>query len=244
MSKSIASLIPSIEQREGAWIQVRERLLHAHLPPVLPSVTISREYGCEGFPLAQRLETLLLETTGQLWNVYDKALVDKVARDENLSHQLLDHLGDESHAQDVLRTHFGFLTHEDAYAKVVKHLVKIAAGGCAIIVGRGGAVVCQNLRNCLHFRLVASFEFRAATMARRLEMPLEEAEDLVRTQSRLRERFISEYLQVDVTSSQWYDAIFNNERQGMETIAHACLHMVLARWPGLERHAPTGLYGT
>ena len=236
MDKALAALIPSVEQRERGWIRMQERLAHPHRAPVPPSITISREFGCEGYPLAQRLETLLKEATGQPWTVFDKALVDRVAADEHLSRQLLDHLGDESHAQDVLRTHFGFLTHEDAYARLVKHLVRIASAGGAILVGRGGAVVCQDLKNCFHIRLVGSFEFRSAAMARRLDLPLAEAEELVQTQSRLRERFISECLQVDITSSHWYDAIFNNERQSVDTIAKACVPLVLSADPPPGRH--------
>lgn len=228
MAKSVASLVPSIEQREGAWTRVQERLAHIHKAAPHPSITISREFGCEGFPLAQHLKELLETSSGQPWTLYDQALVEKVAADENLSRDLLAHLGDESHAQDVLRTQFGFSTHNDAYAKLASHIRPIAAAGSAIIVGRGGALVCQDLANCFHFRLVGSFEFRVGTIARRLEIPLKEAEDLVRSQSKLREKFISDCLGADITSPRWYDAVFNNERQSVDTIAQACLRMV--RW--------------
>jgi hypothetical protein len=240
MTKTFESLIPSIEARESGWMRIRERLAHPHQRPPQPSVTISRQYGCEGYVLAQRLKVLLEEASGQPWQLFDKALVDKVASDERLSRQLLGHLGDESHAQDVLRTHFGHLTHDDAYAKLVEHLVQIAMAGCAIIVGRGGAVACQDLKNCFHFRLEGSFDFRVATLARRLDVPLAEAEKLVRTQSKLREKFISECLHADVTSSRFYDAVFNNERQSVETIAQACLRIVVCGWPGTDffRHDP------
>ena len=229
MAKSIASLIPSVEERETGWIHLQERLSHPHREPIYPSVTISREYGCEGYPLAQHLKHLLEEASGKTWTIFDKALVDKVACDERLSRELLRHLGDESHAQDVLRTHFGYLTHDDAYAQLVKHIVPIAAAGCALIVGRGGAIACQDLKNCFHFRLVGSFAFRARTLARRLELPLVEAEEVVRTQSKLREKFISQCLHEDITSSRWYDAVFNNERQSVETIAQACLRIITCR---------------
>jgi hypothetical protein len=231
MAKTFESLIPSIEQRESGWMHIRERLAHPHRMPSHPTVTISRQYGCEGYALAQRLKALLEAASGQPWHLFDKALVDKVASDENLSRELLSHLGDESHAQDVLKTHFGHLTHDDAYAKLVKHLVPIATAGCAIIVGRGGAVACQDLKNCFHFRLVGSLDFRVATIARRLELPLAEAEKQVRIQSKLREKFISDCLHADITSTRWYDAVFNNERQSVETIAQACLRIVICGWP-------------
>jgi len=244
MSKTFDSLIPSIELRERAWLQARERVGRTHPSPIYPSVTISRQYGCEGYPLAHQLGLLLEEASGRPWTIFDKALVDKVASDEQLSRELLNRLGDESHAQDVLRTHFGYLTHADAYAKLVKHILPIAAAGCAIIVGRGAAITCQDLKNCFHFRLFGSFEFRAATLARRLGLPLAEAEELVRTQSKLREKFISECLHADITAAHWYDAVFNNERQSVETIAQACLGFIARGWPEKDVFKRTSTHGS
>jgi hypothetical protein len=245
MAKPYASLIPSIEQRESAWVHLREQ--HPHPQEHRhPTVTISRQYGCEGYPLAERLKLLLEDASGQLWNIYDKALVDKVVTQERISRQLLNHLGDESHAQDVLLSHFGYHTHDEAYEKLVKHLLEIAKTGCAIIVGRGGAVACQDLPNCFHFRLIGSSRFRATTIGRRLEMSEAEADEFVHRQSKLREKFISQCLHADISAPQWYDAIFNNERQSVEAIAQACLGIITTQWPdkgyfkhGLSREAAT-----
>ena len=238
MTKTFDTLIPSIEQRESGWIQIRERLARDAREVSHPTLTISREFGCEGHALAQRLKGLLDEASTEPWHVFDKALVEKVGADEKLSRHILSRLGDESHAGDVLKTQFGFLTHDEVYASVVKHLIGIARTGCAIIVGRGGAVACQGLTNCFHFRLVASLEFRVATLARRRGLPLPEAEELVRTQSKLREKFVSNHLHADITLPRWYDAVFNNERQDVDTIAQACLLLVMAKWPekSLFRH--------
>ena len=68
-------------------------------------------------------------------------------------------------------------------------------------------------------------------VARRRGLPQAEAEELVRNQSRLREKFISDHLHQDITQPRWYDAVFNNERQDVEAIAQACLLLVVARWP-------------
>lgn len=226
MAKTYDSLIPGIEQRESAWIQLRERLARSPRQAPRPTVTISREYGCEGYPMAEALKLRLEAATGEPWMIYDKALVEKVAADEQLSLQLLHHLGDESQAVDVLRDQFGYLTHDAAYCALIKHLVQIASAGNAIIVGRGGAVVCRALQNCFHFRLEASLEFRIATIARRLEITPAEAEPVVRAQSKLREKFISECLHEDITASKWYHAVFNNERQDIQAIARAAFELI------------------
>lgn len=226
MARTYDSLIPSIAQRESAWFLLKERLARSPRNAARPTITISREYGCEGYPLAEALKLRLESATSEPWIIYDKALVEKVATDEKLSVQLLSNLGDESQAMDVLKTHFGYLTHNEAYASLVKHLVLIASAGNAIIVGRGGAVACQDLKNCFHFRLEGSFAFRVSVLARRLEIPMGEAEAIARTQSTLREKFISECLHEDITSSRWYDAVFNNERQTIDAIARAAFELI------------------
>ena len=38
-------------------------------------------------------------------------------------------------------------------------------------------------------------------------------------------------LHEDITASRWYDAVFNNDRQSVETIAQACLRLVACAWP-------------
>jgi len=230
MTKPFDSLIPSIEQRESAWIQLKERQALRPETSRRPTITLSREFGCEAFPMAERLKARLEKATGESWNIYDKALVEKVAADEQLSLDLLSHLGDESHARDVLRTHFGYLTHDEAYAKVVKHLVQVAHLGNAIIVGRGGAVVCQVMPHCLHLRLEGGFTFRVATLARRLGVPERDAEDMVRTQSKLREKFISDCLHTDITLPLWYHAVLNNERLDAEALARIAFELLKTTW--------------
>jgi len=238
LAKTHEDMIPSIAERESAWLRMQERLTQAPRKRSFPTVTISRQFGCEGYLLAERLQHLLEEASGQPWHLFDKALVEKVASDQGLSRQLLSHLGDESHAQDLLRGHFGFTTQNDTYAALVKAIVQIATGGRAIIVGRGAAIVCNELQNCFHFRLEGSLAFRTSTLANQRGLPLADAERLVRTQSKLRENFIMECLQADIAAPQWYDARFNNERLGVDAIAEACLSLIASRWPdkGFFRH--------
>ena len=54
---------------------MRGRLTRTHKAPLLPAVTVSREYGCEGYPLALHLERLMEATSGLTWTVFNQALV-------------------------------------------------------------------------------------------------------------------------------------------------------------------------
>lgn len=231
MSKPISSLAPSVEQRLSAWENIQYRLGQPPARRIRPTLTISRQFGCEGFPLAERMKELMEAASGEPWNIYDKTLIEKVSEDEGISLRLLKNLGDMSRAIESLGLYSSaHVTHDEAFAKVAKCLVEIAQVGNAILVGRGGAILCKGMANCFHVRLVAGLEWRTDSIARRLALSPKEAGAMVRENSKLREKFISERLDADVTDPAHYDAIFNNERHDVEAIARAVLAYMKSAW--------------
>lgn len=232
MSKLISSLIPSIESRLSGWATIQARLVQAAEPHPRPSITLSRTFGCEGFPLAEILQTRLESMTGETWTLFDKTLIETVAREEKLPLGILKHLGDESQKLDAL----GFLppgrpTHDEVFARLARYLVQIAKKGNAILVGRGGAVVCRNLTNTYHFRLDAPLEFRIASIMRRLDMGRAEAEAYVNEGSCSREAFLNDCLGSRIEDPVHYHGVFNNALQPVEVIADAILAFVRSAWP-------------
>ena len=231
MAKVPSSLPPSVEQRLNAWVSIQERFARTPTPRVRPTITLSREYGCEGFPLAQRLQDLCQEASDEPWNIYDKKLIEQVAREEHIPLQLLQNLGDLSRRLETLGLDSpGHVTHDEAFAKVSVLLRQIAGVGNAIIVGRGGAVLCKDLRNCFHFRLVAPFEARVSSLARRRELSQEEATRRVKDESRIRADFIKGCLKADVADPLHYDAVFNTGHRDLEAIAAAISAYVHEVW--------------
>lgn len=232
MSRPLSSLSPMIEHRLAGWEQIQYRLAHAPEPRTRPTITLSRQFGCEGFPLAERLKDLFEKASGEPWNIYDKTLIEKVALDEGLSLQLLQNLGDNTHALEALGLHSStYVSHDQAFAKIAKAILQIAAVGNAVIVGRGGSVVCQSLKNCYHFRLEAGFEWRVQSIMTRLELGRKEAEKLVTSNMKLREKFINQCVGTDLAELKHYSAIFNNERCTPAQMGLTILACVKAGWP-------------
>ena len=65
-------LIPSVEKRISAWKDIKEKKVD--LTESSPAnITISREFGCEGYPLAESLRDLLEKQSGSKWMIYDDA---------------------------------------------------------------------------------------------------------------------------------------------------------------------------
>ena len=230
MSNPLLSLPTRVEQRISGWIKIQERqAARSKAQPPRPAITLSRQFGCEGFPLSLRLQALLEAATQEAWTIFDRALLDKVASDEGVSRRLLTDLEEEPLALEKLGFHpRGDLSPGEAFTKVALIITSLAKTGHVIIVGRGGAILCQDLPHVYHFRLVASYAWRVAAMVRRAGLDEDQAAQLVKTQGRLRARFIQRTLGADVEDPHYYDAIFNNERHPVEPCAAAICAYVLA----------------
>ena len=70
----IDKLIPNIDRRMSTWIKIQGQLKKE--PPLKqrPTITISRQFGAEAYPLAEILQDLLQKKTNDSWTIFDKAL--------------------------------------------------------------------------------------------------------------------------------------------------------------------------
>lgn len=235
MSKTYGHLIPSVERRLSTWVGIVEQRAPVAAPGSRPTITISRRFGCEAYPLSEHLKTLMEERTGETWNIYDKALLELVSQDENLSMRVLEDLGGPSSSLDSIGFLVpGYVQHSETFKRIPKYILRIALTGNAIIVGRGGAVITQKLDNCYHFRLEADLEFRVAVMASRLEISEAEAKRVVRANERTREKFLEDCLGVSQSDTALYDAVFNNAKHGVPEIAHSIAAYVFEAWKKRE----------
>lgn len=223
-------LIPSIDKRLGAFLEVSRRQGGQQAdPPRKPAITISREFGCEAYPMAELLRQQLENKTGQSWTLMDKALLDEVAKSHNLSEQVLHNLGEKNRFLDEFLSTFSsrWKSDKDYYRLLCKQIIALAEEGNVIIVGRGAAQVAQRMKNCWHFRMFASSAFKVASIAKRLAIDKAEAEPLVEKRQKERDRFIRDFLDCDPYDLNVYHLVFNNDRNGPAKIADTIADYVL-----------------
>ena len=221
-------LVPNIEKRMSAWSTIQEQLRNKQPPKPRPTVTISRQYGCEGYPLAETLKELLERKSGDHWMIFDKTLIERVSRDTALSERFLSNLGDASKPVDDI---FGTLmphwtTHAEAYGLLARQVIALADQGNAIIVGRGGAVLTQRFSNCFHFRLVASLEHRIQSIQQRLNIPYGDAKTLVIENQKARDKFIESFLNCSMADPSYYHCVFNSTKIKTPSIARSILNLM------------------
>ena len=226
-------LIPSIEKRLGSLLEINRRLSLDPEPKKRelkskPTITISREFGCEAFPIAERLQELMEKRTGESWMIMDKALLEAVAKNHSLSESLLSGIGEKSHFFDEIMATFSPLwkSERDMFQLICSQIVAVAATGNVILVGRGGAFVTRSMKNCHHFRLYASESFKIGSIAKRLDISEVEAEKVIARRQKQRDKFIRDFLNQDARDLSVYHLVINNDKNSTEKAAQTIMEYV------------------
>ena len=231
---SPTSLVASIEKRLDALIELSRRNQRMHLVTgkalERPSITISREFGCEGTTVAERVQALLQEKTDTTWGILDRATLDKVASNRELSNEIFKNLGGKNSFLDEMMSTIltQWTSDKDYYQLLCNQIVPFAKGGNVIIIGVGAGILTQNMPNCHKFRIVAPMEYKITSFAQRHNMAADEAERLIVKQQKQRTAFIKDFLNRDVTDVSLYDVIFNKATNSVDQIAEMICYQVLS----------------
>jgi len=228
-------IMPSIDLRIGSLEEYNRRqkdkaaLQHRKLKP-RPCLTISREFGCNGYPVAEMLRELMMKRTGDEWVLIDKAILEAVAQRHNISEDILQHLGERNHTLDEVLATFSprWKSDQEYFRLLCRHVISLAEQGNVIIIELGGGVITRHIENSYHFRLYGSMEFKIRTIVRKMNIEAEAAEKLVLKQQKQRDRFHRDFLNQDAHDPALYDMLFNNERIQPARIAHTIADFVTA----------------
>jgi cytidylate kinase len=200
---------------------------------VAPFVTISREGGAGGHTIGRLLVDRLnkLAPGPDPWQLWDKELVEKVAREHHLSPDSVASLG-ESHRTWLEEFMASLSQAPDAdeawvYRRVAMTIRALAQHGRAVIVGRGGAYVTRKMPGGIHCRLVAPIAFRAQNMAHQLGLSLDAAMEHVRTLDRNRAAFHRRYWPQDAYRDEVYSVTLNMALTPEDRAIAALLALVL-----------------
>jgi cytidylate kinase len=232
--------IPSVDARIGALEEYNRRrmvkgtqMAARPMPAAPPCITLSREFGCEGYPVAERLCAIMQRRTGLPWLLIDREVLDEVSRRHNISREVLEGLGEKNRVlTDVLATFSPrWKTDNEYFQMLCSHVLSLAAQGNVIILELGGALITRSLERVYNFRIYGTLRFKVDSIATRLCMTGEEAEQLIRSRQRLRDRFMSDFLGQDGHDPTLYDMMFNNTTMSPDQIATAIADRVLQPEP-------------
>lgn len=137
-----------------------------------PYITISRQWGCDGYGLGQILTEKLNERDEQQrWKVYYKELLKQLADDTGLTEEMLEkeRVTKPSLLKDFLR---GLKKNDipgsyEVRNKITMMVRTVAFEGYAVIIGQGGTAATADLANGLSVRVEAPRDWRVARICHR-----------------------------------------------------------------------------
>lgn len=219
----------AIDKRVATWLELRKKIQRKEVKDnrLRKTITISREFGCEGYPLAKILKSKLDRSTGHPWIIFDEDAIETVSSEKVLSAKLPVDLGDQGKYLDaILETpHPAWKTEEAHYVSIAKTIFTIAQDGHAILLGRGAFAITKNLPNSFHFRLIASEDFRARCYADRNEVSISEAIQSVREREEARAEFLRRFLETEFSLYNFH-LIFNDDKISTDQIADTIGHFI------------------
>ena len=223
---------PSIEKRLQVWTDWAERQKHS-AKTSRPCITISREYGCQAYMLAETLMQKLNAylPAGEEWSVLDRYLLEKIALNSGYSEPELNYMTHASPGFQSMMANLSGPTAPNpakAFSSIRETIRYFAKTGNCIIVGRGGACITQDLPRVLHVRLVASLDFKVAHIMKSMDLSKQAAEDVIRDRQGERDAFILHFTKLNVTDPGLYHLILNNEKSSITEMADMIYARVLA----------------
>ncbi len=184
------------------------------------AITIARQFGAAGLPVAERLsEKLGIE-------YYNRDLVDRAAEElkipatEVLEEEELKDEGRDSFFEKLYPLGNGPKNKQDKIFAAQSHVIqRLAESRSCIIVGRCGDYVLNSHKNALHIYLHASMEYRIKNCMDYLHMTEEEAAKVIPKAEKARNRYYLHYTGYMQDDPEHKDFIIDTEKFGIEGTA-------------------------
>lgn len=150
-----------------------------------PFVTISRQFGCDGYEIADLLAAKLnqMSSDEHKWKVYKREILKRVAEESGISEEIIERerQAKPSLVRDLCRAvRNNKLPDGMEILKAVTTIVRIIAfDGYAIIVGHGATAATSEIDNGVNIRLEAPRDWRLKRLCRRDGLTFQEAEKLI-----------------------------------------------------------------
>lgn len=196
-----------------------------------PVITISRLTGCDARETAaivvEKLNAIHKTT---LWKWVDKDIIFSIAKELNIDTQRVEsyYKGIKlSNLSEMIMAFSGGFVSDLRVKKAIKDVVlSICKEGHIVLVGRGGVSIAHNVKDSLHVRLVAPFEWRVENVMRKKEMGMEIARKFVMDTDEKRDDLIRTFLDKKVKNIEsLFDVTLNRQTFSISAIADVVVSM-------------------
>ena len=183
----------------------------------LPIITISRESGSGGRPIAY----LVAKKLGHPWKVFHKEIIEEMAKETKLQKDLIKEIDEHRipFIEEVVADFFGkkYVTLSNYYKHLVKILSAIGHRGYAVVVGRGANYI---LPHALKVRMICEMQQRINWIMEYEKMTKAQAIKRIEESDQKRYDFEKALYQHDIRKAHHYDLVIRTgPRLGIEAAA-------------------------
>jgi cytidylate kinase len=200
-----------------------------------PFITISRQYGCPSKEIADHLQQLLYESSNDSgWNVINKEIIEKSAKELDLKPQKLQYVFDaqEKSVMDEVISALStrYYKSDRKIRKTIREIIEnLSSQGHVIIIGRGGVAITNDFPGSFHVRLYATERWRLKeVMKKHPEMSEADAYRKLRYIDKKRTDLINHFSGRKFDFNR-FDIQVNCEKFDPEQAAHIIIHAMNIR---------------
>lgn len=177
--------------------------------PFQPIITISREPGSGGRPIAKALAKQLK------FKYYNKELINLIAKDAKKKKEIIKEFDEKykTKIEDFFISLFGKNNYslQTAYYKSLDRVIlKIGLQGKAVILGRGANFILPSLTT-LKVRIIAPYKFRLRMALKFEKHPFKKALRIIKKTHFNRKEFIKKAFKKNISNANYYDLVINTE---------------------------------
>ncbi len=196
-----------------------------------PVITISRLTGCDGREVAAELVAQLnIRFNTNRWKWVDKDIIYHAAHELRTDTQRIETFyqgyGMTDISQMIMAFSGSFVTDSSVKKAIREVVLSIARDGYAVIIGRGGVAITNNMANALHVRLVAPMYWRVQNVMKKKGMIIEKAEAYTVETDEKRNKLITDFLDKKPLSLDYlFDVTLNRSSFNIEQISSLIMTM-------------------
>ncbi len=203
---------------------------HPDKPNSLPFVTLSRETGCNSIAIAKKLILKLNTSTSHRWKLVSKEELGSAAEKLHLDPRKLDSVfsdGKRSQMDEILQAFSEkYYKSDKTIRKTIREIIRdIASDGYAVVVGRAGVAITNDMPGGLHCRLHAPLDWRVKNIASQRNMDEKSSLEYVRDTDEKRAKLIYDF-SGKLFSAMNFDISLNNNSLSDDIIAELLFELM------------------
>lgn len=214
------------------WVAKREKALEKDKKKPTFFVTVSREFGCEGYDMSRILVEKINKKTSSPWHLLTRDMIDEMMAKDDVLPEMIKSVSEKRWSFkdwfiDALVPAYLQSPSSHVFERTRNLILNFIAKGNCVILGAGAQIISHVLDprkfNGVHVRLIASYDWRLARTERLFKQNRDEAENTLLSRQDLRDKFITDFTGLSAADLSLYNIIFNNANNTPDHMADIIL---------------------